>query len=410
MARDYSHRLGKKKVKFIRKDGTPIAGKIIEVKMCNHEFLFGTGLFDVIPYVCGKMQPEEREQFKQVYDKWIALFNNTTFPFYWQRFEPERGMPQIQDTLKAASWLKEQNVIIKGHPLCWHTLTAPWLMDMSNEEILAAQIDRIHRDVKAFKGIIDIWDVVNEAVIMPVFDKYDNGITRICRELGRIKLIKTMFEAAREENESATLLLNDFNLSSNYEILIDGCMNSGVSIDGIGLQTHQHQGYMGEEHLYEILERYEKFKKPLHFTEITLISGHLMPPDIVDLNDYKINEWPTTPKYEERQAKEFVEMYEILFSHPLVKTAVSWNFVDGGWLNTPSGLLRKDGSTKPAYDALYELIHKKWWTDTSVITDENGEAFIEGYRGDYNLTCCGNTFGFVLRNNITEKTEVFTVQ
>ena len=126
------------------------------------------------------------------------------------------------------------------------------------------QVKRIHRDVKAFKGVIDIWDVVNEAVIMPVFDKYGNGITRICKEMGRVKLLKTMFEAAREENDSAELLINDFNLSSNYEILIDGCLNAGVPIDEIGLQTHQHQGYMGEERLLEILERYEQFQKPLH--------------------------------------------------------------------------------------------------------------------------------------------------
>lgn len=199
MTRDYSHRLGKKKVKFVRKDGTPVTGKDIEVKMYCHEFLFGTGLFDVIPYVCGEMKPEEEEAFEKIFRKWIELFNNATFPFYWQRFEPERGKPRIEQTLKAADWLKQQNVVIKGHPLCWHTLTAPWLNEMSNEEIVKEQVKRIHRDVKAFKGVIDIWDVVNEAVIMPVFDKYDNGITRICKEMGRVKLLKTMFEAAREE-------------------------------------------------------------------------------------------------------------------------------------------------------------------------------------------------------------------
>ena len=53
-------------------------------------FLFRTGLFDVIPYVCGEMKPEEEEAFEKIFRKWIALFNNATFPFYWQRFEPER--------------------------------------------------------------------------------------------------------------------------------------------------------------------------------------------------------------------------------------------------------------------------------------------------------------------------------
>jgi hypothetical protein len=80
-----------------------------------------------------------------------------------------------------------------------------------------------------------------------------------------------------------------------------------------------------------------------------------------------------------------------------VRTAYSWNFVDGGWLNAPAGLLRMDGSAKPAYDALYELIRKNWWTDTEVITDENGEAIIEGFRGDYKLTCCGAETDLALR-------------
>ena len=157
-------------------------------------------------------------------------------------------------------------------------------MQYSTEEILQKQIARIHREVGGFKGIIDMWDVINEVVIMPIFDKYDNAVTRICKMLGRVKTVKTMFDAAHEANPEATLLINDFNLSTNYQILIDGCLNAGVPIDEIGLQTHQHQGYMGQEKILEILERYEVFKKPLHFTEITLTSGHLMPPEIVDLN------------------------------------------------------------------------------------------------------------------------------
>ena len=76
-----------------------------------------------------------------------------------------------------------------------------------------------------------------------------------------------------------------------------------------------------------IRDSYEVFKKPLHFTEITLTSGHLMPPEIVDLNDYKVEDWPTTPAFEDRQAQQFVEMYEILFSHPLVRTAYTLSLI-----------------------------------------------------------------------------------
>jgi len=43
---------------------------------------------------------------------------------------------------------------------------------------------------------------------MPIFEKDDNGITRIAQELGRIGIIRMMFEAARETNPQATLLIN----------------------------------------------------------------------------------------------------------------------------------------------------------------------------------------------------------
>jgi GH35 family endo-1,4-beta-xylanase len=403
MAKDYSHRLGQKKIRVQAKDGTALAGKTVKVQMQRHEFLFGAGMFDAVPYASGEMKdPAHREAFEQRFEKWCALMNNATLPFYWGGFEPEEGKPKSEQLMAGAKLLKERGVTLKGHPLCWHTGCVDWLLKYSNAEIIKKQVERINRDVSYFKGVIDMWDVINEVVIMPVFDKYDNAVTRICQEIGRVKTVKTMFDAARETNPDAKLLINDFNLSQSYQILIDGCLNSGVSIDDIGLQTHMHQGYMGKDRLEEVLTRYEVFGKPLHFTEITLTSGIIMPPEIVDLNDYKNDDWATTPEFEDRQAREFVEMYEILFAHPLVCTAYSWNFVDGGWLNAPAGLLRKDGSAKPAYDALYELIRKKWWTDTEVVTDENGEATIEGFRGDYKLTCLDVETDFSLRSGQTD--------
>jgi GH35 family endo-1,4-beta-xylanase len=79
-----------------------------------------------------------------------------------------------------------------------------------------------------------------------------------------------MFAKTREPNAGATFLLNDFNTSVNYEILIDGCLNAGVQINAIGIQTHQHQGYCGPQKLEEVLERFSQFGLPIHFTENTL--------------------------------------------------------------------------------------------------------------------------------------------
>jgi len=336
--------------------------------------------------VNGELQGEEQAHEELRAKKLLDLCNFITLPFYWGRFEPVRGKPETKRTLNTAKYFVEHGCLVKGHPLCWHTVTADWLMELSNEEILKTQVARIHRDVADFAGFIDTWDVINEAVIMPVFDKYDNGITRIAKDLGRVGIVRTMFEAARETNPSATLLLNDFDMSKDYEDLIEACLEAGIKIDKLGLQSHMHQGYWGAEKVHETLERFSRFGLPLHFTEITLVSGELMPPEIVDLNDHQVEKWPTEPEAEIRQAKEAAELYQILFEHPSVEAITYWDLRDGGWLNAPSGLIREDLTNKPAYDALMGLIKKEWWlSPTKMSTDGEGRIRFNGYLGDYSV-------------------------
>lgn len=408
MDNNYGHRMAAGVMRFVKKDGTPLANKRIEISQTKHEFMFACGAFDAVFLANDLADEKGKKLLKDRYDKWLALFNTATLPFYWGQFEAVKGKPLTKELMKAARWLKDKGVTLKGHPLCWHTVTAPWLLNMSNEEILKAQLDRIRRDVADFKGVIDMWDVINEVVIMPIFDKYDNGITRICKEKGRIPLIREVFAAAKEANPNAVLLINDFNTSISYEILIEGCLEAGIPIDVIGIQSHQHQGYWGVEKIQSVLDRFSHFGLPIHFTENTLISGDLMPPEIVDLNDYKVDNWPTTPEGEERQAREITEMYKTLFAHPSVKAITSWEFVDGKWLGAPAGLLRKDNSCKPSYEALYNLIKKEWWTNLTVMTDDNGYAKVTGYLGDYEAVSGGLKGRFKIKKNHPEITICLT--
>ncbi len=375
-----THRKVTKQIRFVDEMGNPLGNREIHLKQTAHSFLFGCGAFEFIPYIL-----KGDEEHKQITESWLDVFNYGTLPFYWGNYEPVEGQPNKDVLMKTAEYLKSRGVRVKGHPLCWHTVCADWLMKYDNETILRKQLERIDREVTGFKGVIDMWDVINEVVIMPIFDKYDNAITRICKEKGRVGLIKAVFDKAYECNPEATLLLNDFNTSINYEILIDGCLNAGVPISAIGIQSHQHQGYWGKEKLEEVLERFSSFGLPIHFTENTLISGEIMPAHIVDLNDWQVDEWPTTPEGEERQAREVEEMYRILFDHPLVEAITTWDYKDGAWLNAPSGFIRKDNSPKPSYEMLKKLIKEEWMSDVKVMTDTEGRATVEGVKGDYSL-------------------------
>lgn len=419
MELDYtlSHRKSRSTLRVLDENGKPLANRRLNLRQTNHEFLFGSGAFDFLALTnlskdmdtdfltASTLTKDANEAFiKERCEKWLKLFNYGTIPFYWGGFEPKEGEPLTESRMNAAKFLQKQGVTVKGHPLCWHTACADWLMQYDNKTILEKQLKRIERDVTGFKGTVDIWDVINEVVIMPIFDKYDNAITRICKDLGRVGIVKEMFAAAKAANPDAEFLINDFNTSTNYEILIDGCLNAGVPISTIGIQSHQHQGYWGKEKLLEVLDRFSHFGLPIHFTENTLVSGSLIPPEIEDLNDWQVSEWPSTPEGEERQAKEWEEMYRILFAHPQVKAVTGWDFADGAWLGAPSGIIRKDNSTKPVYDMLLNLIKDEWWTLCEVCTDENGMVTVEGFKGDYVLEIPFFQAALKLKDGLTEQT------
>ena len=396
------HRKANARLQLKKADGTPLAGATVRIDQTAHQFLFGCGAFDTVAMM--KIPDEKHKAFLlDRMQKWLGLFNYGTLPFYWGRYEPAEGQTAYAETLAAAKWLRERNVQVKGHPLCWHTVCAPWLLQYDNDEIFRRQIDRIHRDVTAYKGVIDLWDVINEVVIMPDFDRYDNAVTRICREKGRVELVKAVFAAAKESNPEATLLINDFNTSEAYAQLIESLLEAGVPISAIGIQSHQHQGYWGLEKLHTVLERFSRFGLPIHFTENTLVSGDIMPAHIVDLNDWQVDAWPSTPEGEERQAREISEMYSVLFAHPLVEAITTWDFNDGCWLKAPSGFVHEDNSLKPSYEALRQLIHGAWETHLSLTADENGQVDFAGFKGDYALRCGDQTVPLAL-NADTQQT------
>lgn len=398
MINNYSHRKGSAEVVVCGADGKPVPNTDMTVRQLAGSVVFGCAGFESLQTVNGLLEGEAKAPAEWRVEKMREIFDFITLPFYWGRFEPERGKPDTANMLATAKWWQSHGVQLKGHPLCWHTVTAPWLLDgLSDEEILRLQLERIWRDVSDFAGVIDTWDVINEAVIMPIFDRYDNGITRICKREGQIELVRKVFDEARRANPNATLLINDFDMSEDYSDLIKKLLDEGIKIDALGLQSHMHQGMWSVEKTLEVLERFSTFGLPLHFTEINLVSGEIMPAHIEDLNDFVPEHWPSTPEGEERQAQQVVEFYKLLFDCPLLEAVTYWSFSDGGWLNAPAGLVTKDMRAKPAYDAMYNLIHNEWRTpEMKLKTGESGQLTVDGFRGKYIAEWNGGAMEFTV--------------
>ena len=357
--------------------GKPLAGAAVTVRQVRHRFLFGSNAFSINPDDASPDQAAYQERYAD-------LLNYATLPFSWGAFEREEGRPGTERVRKMAAWCKAHGIRAKGHPLCWHEVPCKWLDGKPLDEVRMLQLGRITREVGGFAGLIDTWDVVNEACAMPGYGGGKNPIGNLAKELGNVEVIKQTFAAARQANPKAYLLLNDYDTSEKYEALIKDCLAAGVPIDCIGIQSHMHGGYWGAEKAWEVCERFARFGKPLHFTELTILSADKHPK-----MDWHTNlpDWPTTPEGEKRQADQVAEFYATLFSHPAVEGITWWDFSDkGAWQGAPSGLVRKDMSPKPAYEALMRLVRKEWWTGPlDLKTDGQGKVRFRGYLGDYEV-------------------------
>jgi len=405
----FAHRTARAVITVTDASGRPRSDTVVRVAQRRHEFAFGNIGFNLIPLANAEAELKRsvfggaQQHLALLAERFLDVFNTATLPFYWRGFEAERGRPDTERLATAARWFAEHGVSVKGHPLVWHTLAPQWLLPLTDAEVEAEVEARITREVTRFRGLIDTWDAINEVVILPVFTAEPNAITRLAQGRDRVDMARLAFETARAANPDATLLLNDFDLSDRYEHLIEDCLAAGIQIDALGLQSHMHQGYWGEEKTSRIVQRFARFGLPLHWTETTLLSGHLMPPEIVDLNDYQVESWPSTPEGEERQAEELVRHYTTLFAEPSVVAATYWGLTDdGAWLGAPSGLVRADGSPKPAYDELRRLVRQDWWlAETATRTDENGRFTLDAYRGRYTASCGGASVEFTLADDAT---------
>ncbi|MEU4164928.1 endo-1,4-beta-xylanase [Actinoplanes sp. NPDC026670] len=387
-------RIGETLLTVLDADGQPLIDQDVVVEQREHAFSFGNIGFDFVPVANGEARLD------QLADLWFDVFNTATLPFYWADFEPERGRPHTERLLRTAQWFADRGARVKGHPLVWHTLAPDWLRELPTDEVEGVVRARIRREVTGFAPLVQTWDAINEVVIMPVFDneKHTNAITRLALERGRIATVRLAFQEARSANPAATLLLNDFDMSTAYECLIEGVLEAGIRIDALGLQSHMHQGYWGEERTLALVDRFARYGLPIHMTETTLLSGDLMPPEIDDLNDYQPPSWPSTPEGEQRQADEIVRHYRALVGHPSVQAITYWGLTDvGAWLGAPAGLVRPDGTPKPAYDALRNLIKREWWLPpTTMRTDHTGHLRVRGFPGVYQLHHTGRTTTFTI--------------
>src|SRR5262245_16250205 len=119
-------------------DGLPLRHTVVTVAQRRHAFAFGNIGFDLVDLVGGPhpdaVDAVGADNADEALDRragqLLNLFNTVTLPFYWGDYEPRRGATDARRVGATARWLIERGVVVKGHPLVWHTVQPPWLLGL----------------------------------------------------------------------------------------------------------------------------------------------------------------------------------------------------------------------------------------------------------------------------------------
>jgi len=373
-ARIAKHRMAEGLVAVIDRQSRPVPEVTIAVEQVRHEFLFGCNcfLFDKVG------EPALEEQYRE---RFAGLMNFATLGFYWAAYERERGKANHAAIERVLEWAGKQGIRCKGHPLVWdHPAGSPAWLPEDFDQVKALSDGRVRDLVQRFRGRLDTWDVVNEATHLP--DHVNK--TRMAdwgARLGNALYTREALLRARQASPSATLIVNDYRTDTPYYRLLDGLRdNSGrLLFDVVGLQSHMHDGCWPLARVWSVCDTYARLRRPLHFTETTLVSGLRLGPG---------ENWgPTEAAGEARQADEVAKFYTMLFGHPDVQAITWWDLSDrGAWQKAAAGLLRADLTPKPAYERLQSLIKGEWWTRTSGRTNARGELTVQAFLGRHRIT------------------------
>jgi endo-1,4-beta-xylanase len=176
----------------------------------------------------------------------LKHFNSITADNHmkWEKIHPKPGIFDFTIADSLVSFARRHNMSIYGHVLCWHSQTPDWVFTdslgnpLTREALLERMKDHIFTVAGRYKGKMNGWDVVNEAID-------DNGQMRRTKWLEIIgeDYIQKAFEFAREADPDAKLIYNDYNIEvprkrEGVIRLLKQLQEKGVKVDGIGLQGH----------------------------------------------------------------------------------------------------------------------------------------------------------------------------
>lgn len=273
-------------------------------------------------------------------------------------------------------------MFIIGHCLVWHSQVPAWVFQdslgkpLDRESLLKRMQDHIFAVVGRYKGRINGYDVVNEAL-------NEDGTLRKTKWLQIIgeDYIQKAFEYAREADPGAELYYNDYNIEQPAKRqgvikLIKDLQAKGVKVTGVGIQGHYHLNQPSLKDIDESIDAFSQLGVKVMFTELDVnvlpspkgFSGAEVSQNFEMQKKYNPYTAGLPDSVQNLLTSRYADMFKIFVKYKGKLTRITfWGIDDGqswlnGWpiigrTNYPLIFDRK-GTPKPAFYSIIEIAKK----------------------------------------------------
>jgi endo-1,4-beta-xylanase len=292
----------------------------------------------------------------------------------WMYIHPARDTFNFEMADKYVELGTSNNMHIVGHTLVWHSQLADWVQEAKDSADMTEMLkNHINTIISRYKGKINSWDVVNEAL-------NEDGTLResIFYTVTGESYLELAFDLASKADPEAQLTYNDYNLTNPEKRagairLVKQLQDKGIKIDAVGMQGHWNlEGPALEEIENSILEYNEAGVKVL-ITELDIT----VLPNPWDLEGAEVsqnyegsafmNPYPDSlpDSVQTRLAQRYKDIFTLFLKHrDKIGRVTFWGVHDGGsWLNNwPIGgrtnyplLFDRNYKTKMAHEQILQI-------------------------------------------------------
>jgi GH35 family endo-1,4-beta-xylanase len=264
-------------------------------------------------------------------------------------------------------WCAENKIAVHGHTLVWHAQTNNWFFTGGDKEVVTRRMkDHITTLVGRYKGKIQGWDVVNEAI-------NDNGNAETAkaenlrnspwlRAVGP-EFLTLAFKFAHAADPDARLYYNDYGIEAGPKhessmVLLRRLIKDGAPIHGVGIQGHWSTANVPYEALDKAIKDYASLGLKVSITELDVTirgaaGGQFGPggrPREVK---------PASPEDLKAQADAYAKLFAIFIKHKdVIERVTFWGLSDRRTWRFGQHPLIFDASNqrKPAYAAITDAL------------------------------------------------------